>query len=103
MDYCIVITTCAEKKEADHLASHLTEGKLAACVQINKITSYYTWKGKVHNETEYRLIIKTKVKFYKKIEQCIKDIHRYEVPEIIRIPVQTGLKEYLDWIDEVTG
>lgn len=45
MNYCIVITTCAEKKEADSIAGQLVENKLAACVQISKITSYYTWKG----------------------------------------------------------
>lgn len=102
MNYCIVITTCAEKKEADSIAGQLVENKLAACVQISKITSYYTWKGDSKKKPEYRLLIKTKKTLYKEVENYIKKIHRYEVPEIVTIPIQDGSKEYLTWIDEVT-
>ncbi|MFO7888754.1 MAG: divalent-cation tolerance protein CutA [bacterium] len=102
MHYCLVLSTCSEHEEADHLASRLVENKLASCVQINKIISYYTWKGESKKEPEYRLLIKTKKALYKKVEKYIKKMHSYEVPEIITIPIQDGSKEYLAWIDEVT-
>ena len=98
----MVITTCAESAEAESIATYLLDQKLAACVQINKITSYYTWKGQTHNDPEYRLLIKAPSNLYKKIEKCIKNMHSYEVPEIVQIPIQAGLKEYFDWIAEVT-
>ncbi len=102
MNYCMVMTTCAESAEAERIAIGLVDQKLAACVQISKITSYYTWKGQTHNDPEYRLLIKAPSNLYNRIEQCIKDMHSYEVPEIIQIPIQAGFKEYLDWIAEVT-
>lgn len=95
----MVITTCAERDEAENT---LVDRKLAACVQINTIVSYFTWKGKINKESEYRLLIKTKEKLYKRVENYIKKMHSYEVPEIIKIPIHDGSKEYLDWIDEVT-
>lgn len=103
MRYSIVLTTCAARDEAERIASHLLNNKLAACVQISKITSYYTWKGRTHKDPEYRLLIKTQKKLYRKIEDCIIDMHSYQVPEIIQIPVQTGLQKYFDWVDEMTA
>ena len=102
MDFCIIMTTCAEFAEAERIATGLVGQKLAACVQISNITSCYTWKGQTHNDPEYRLLIKAPSNLYNRIEQCIKDMHSYEVPEIIQIPIQAGFKEYLNWIAEVT-
>lgn len=60
MEYCIILTTCPNEKEAKTLASKLIKRKLAACVQLSSITSYYTWKGGTYNEPEIRLAIKTR-------------------------------------------
>ncbi|CCK81754.1 MULTISPECIES: divalent-cation tolerance protein CutA [Desulfobacula] len=102
MEYCIVLTTCPNNNEAKTLASKLIKEKLAACVQLSSITSYYTWKGDMHNETEIRLIIKTRSRLYETIEQFIQKNHSYDVPQIVQIPINDGSDEYLDWIDENT-
>ncbi len=102
MNYCIVITTCGTLVEAKKLAFQIVKSRLAACVQISRITSYYTWKRKIHNDFEYRLFIKTRTKLYSQLEQYIKDNHSYDVPEIVKLSIQAGFKKYLDWIDEVT-
>jgi periplasmic divalent cation tolerance protein len=102
MEYCIILTTCPDNKEAKTLASKLIKEKLAACVQLSPITSYYTWKGDTHTDPEVRLLIKTRTKLYGLVEQFIKQNHSYEVPQIVQITINDGSDEYLDWIDENT-
>lgn len=100
--YSVVLTTTASKKDAEKLASALLEKKLAACIQVTEIKSYYSWKGKVNVDDEQVLLIKSKATDYDEIEKCIRDNHTYEVPEIIRIPIEAGFLGYLNWISEVT-
>ncbi len=100
--YCVVLTTCPNAQEAHEMASQLIGHKLAACVQMSAITSYYEWKGTVHTEGEQLLLIKAKASHYDEIEEFIAGRHSYEVPEIVRIPIEGGLRRYLDWIDEVS-
>ena len=102
MSYCVVITTCGSSEEGEKLASQLVESKLAACVQLSSIISYYTWEGKVNRDPECKLVIKTRKALYDQVENFIKEHHSYDVPEIIELPIQSGSKEYLTWIDEVT-
>jgi periplasmic divalent cation tolerance protein len=102
MEYCIVLTTCPNDKEAKTLASKLIKEKLAACVQLSSVTSYYTWKGGTYNEPEIRLIIKTRSRLYESVEQFIQKNHSYDVPQVVQIPITDGSDEYLDWIDENT-
>ncbi len=102
MTYCIILTTCPNNEEAKTLSLKILEGKLAACVQLFAITSYYHWKGKTHQEPEIRLLIKTKESLYKKLEEFILQNHSYEVPEIVQIPITKGSEEYLAWMDENT-
>jgi len=102
MSYCVVITTCGSSEEGEKLASQLVESKLAACVQLSSITSYYRWEGKVNRDPEYKLVIKTRKALYDQLANFIKENHSYDVPEIIELPIQSGSKEYLSWIDEVT-
>jgi len=102
MSYCVVITTCGSSEEGEKLASQLVESKLAACVQLSSITSYYRWEGKVNRDPEYKLVIKTRKALYDQLANFIKENHSYDIPEIIELPIQSGSKEYLSWIDEVT-
>jgi periplasmic divalent cation tolerance protein len=103
MEACIVITTCARREEADQLATQIVENRLAACVQISQINSYYTWEGEVAQEAEFKLAIKTRDSLYEELEAWIMEHHSYDVPEIILVPVETGSAEYLDWIGAVTA
>ena len=102
MEACIVITTCARREEANQLATQIVENRLAACVQISEISSYYTWEGEAVREAEFKLVIKTRLDLYEALERWIQEHHSYDVPEIILVPVETGSAEYLDWIEAVT-
>ncbi len=102
MTYCIVLTTCPNSEEAKPLALKIIEEKLAACVQLSAITSYYRWEGITHQEPEIRLLIKTKNCLYQKLEGFIRQHHSYKAPEIVQIPITKGSEAYLDWMDENT-
>jgi len=102
MDYCVVITTCDKREEAESLAGRIVENRLAACVQLSKIESLYTWEGKLCNDPEIRLMIKTKQTLYKELADFIVANHSYEVPQIISLGIENGTADYLGWIDEVT-
>ena len=101
-DYCLVITTCGNRNDADKLAAGIIKEKLAACIQLSDIQSYYFWDGKVNNDPEVRLQIKTRNALYDDLEAHIRAHHAYEVPEVIRLSIEGGLPAYLGWIDEVT-
>jgi periplasmic divalent cation tolerance protein len=99
--YIQITTTTETKEQAENIAKHLVEAKIAACVQIvGQITSIYRWKGKVENAQEWLCLIKTRDDLYNKVEDAIKNLHPYETPEIIAVPIIKGSKEYLIWIDE---
>lgn len=83
------------------MAGLLVSRRLAACVQILPgLESYYRWKGKQERSKEVLLIIKTKTSVYKNLEKVLLQLHPYEVPEIICLPIARGSKTYLDWIDQ---
>lgn len=101
MAYTLVMTTCPEKENARRIAYELIEAKLAACVHIlPEGRSVYSWKGKVQEDKEYTLLIKTDDDAYSKVESMIQHAHPYELPEIIAVPISTGLSGYLRWIGE---
>ena len=99
--YIQLSTTTETKEQAQTIAQHLVDTKLAACVQITgPTTSIYRWKGKVENAQEWLCLIKTRDDLFKKVEAAIKKLHPYETPEIIAMPIVKGSKEYMKWIDE---
>lgn len=98
--YIIIQTTTNSQELTNKISSQLLENKLAACIQVSKITSKYLWKDKVQAEQEYLLSIKTKTDLYKDIEQEILKHHNYETPEIISIPINEINEKYQKWIDD---
>jgi len=99
--YIQITTTTETKEQAENIAKHLVETKLAACVQIiGPINSIYRWKSKVENAQEWLCIIKTQDDLYNKVDAAIKSQHPYETPEIIAVPIVKGSKKYLKWIDD---
>lgn len=82
-NYCIVMTTADHQSDADQLARVLVSEKLAACVQILPLTSYYSWEQVIHQDSELLLLIKTRSELYPQVETAILKHHSYEVPEII--------------------
>ena len=98
-EYSLVITTCADKITAKQLAAAIVQRRLAACVQLFPIESIYVWNGEVCNDNEAVLFIKTKTNLFENLAAAIRENHSYDVPEIIRLPIDGGLPEYLRWID----
>ena len=98
----IILSTYPNKKSLNTVALQLVKPKLAACVNILKISSIYTWKGKVENTAEYLAFFKTTQKNKKKLKEKIKATHPYEVPEIAEINVNSINKSYLKWLVEST-
>lgn len=97
--YIQVITTISDKRGAEKIANVLIDKKLAACVQIaGPIKSIYRWKGKIETAKEWICIVKTRKSLYKKVEKQIKELHPYEVPEIIAVSIVRGSKDYLKWL-----
>ncbi len=98
-EYIQVFTTTEKKEDAEKIAKAIVEKRLAGCIQIvGPITSTYWWKGNVETAEEWLLFIKSKKELYEELEKAIKEIHPYETPEIIAMPIVAGSKDYLEWL-----
>lgn len=104
MSSCIqVTTTTVTKEEAQKIARHLVEQRVAACVQIaGPIISTYRWTGKMETAEEWLCVIKTRESLYSELEKAIISMHSYETPEIIAVPIIKGSREYLNWLKNET-
>ena len=99
----IVLNTCPDEESAREIANFLVERQLAACVNIiPAIESVYRWQDKVEFATEYLLVIKTQDDCYTELESAIQTLHPYELPEVVTVPIESGLPAYLDWINNNT-
>ena len=86
---------------ASRIANALVEEKLAACVnRLSRMTSTYRWEGKVQSETEALLLIKTTQRLLDPLSKRIKELHPYEVPEVIALPIEGGSERYLAWLGQ---
>lgn len=100
--YIHVFTTVKSKKEAEKISNALLEKHLASCVQIiNGVESHFVWQGKQEVATECLMRIKTKREVYGKVEEAIKALHSYDIPEITVVAVETGNKDYFAWTDSL--
>ncbi|HOP85318.1 MAG TPA: divalent-cation tolerance protein CutA [Syntrophorhabdaceae bacterium] len=98
-DYLQIYTTTDRIDIAEAISNRLVEERLAACVQVlGPITSTYWWQGKIETSQEWLCIIKSKKGLYKQVEDTIKSIHHYDVPEIIAVPIAMGSQDYLNWL-----
>lgn len=96
-----IIVFCAAPKwdEAERIAQILVEERLAACVNVlPNLRSIYRWEGRIVQDDEFLLLIKTEERLFTDVRDRIKALHSYRVPEIIAIPLVQGSEEYLDWI-----
>ena len=101
--YCIIMTTCDSAEEARRIAGELVGRRLVACVQVTGIESTYRWQGEVTTDEERLLLLKTRRDRYDDIAAALAEVHPYDVPELVVVPVETGLDAYLQWIDESVG
>jgi periplasmic divalent cation tolerance protein len=100
----VVFCTCGSEGEAESIASELVGRKLAACVNITApVRSVYRWQGKIESAAEWMLVIKTTQEVFPALTAAIHDLHSYEVPEIISLPITAGSPAYLKWIEDSTN
>jgi periplasmic divalent cation tolerance protein len=97
--FIIIESTFPNLELAKKLAKILLEKKLAPCVQIKKIESFYIWQEKITNDEEFLISIKTRFEKFDEISEIIKENHSYNLPEIIALPILKGDEKYLSWIE----
>lgn len=99
-EYIQVVTTVEHREDADQIARELVQRRLAACVQvIGPIASTYRWRGKIETAQEWQCWAKTRGNLFDEIERSIRELHPYEVPEILAVPVLASGADYLAWLD----
>lgn len=98
--YQLVLTACPDVPTAESIAQALVEERLAACVNVlPPMRSFYRWRGRTESAEEQLLIVKIRARDYSAVEQRIAALHPYELPEVIAIPIASGLAGYLAWIE----
>jgi periplasmic divalent cation tolerance protein len=98
-DKRLMLTTTSSTEEANTIATELVSRRLAACVNIlGPISSVYRWQGEVERSEEFLLIIKSTEAQCIPIQEAIRELHSYQVPELICLPIEAGLESYLNWI-----
>ena len=103
MKAVILISTYPNKKSITKIAKELVKNKTSACVNISKISSIYSWEGKIENTSEYLAIFKTTAKNKQLLKKKIQETHPYDVPEIAEVDVTSINKSYLKWLVDSTN
>ncbi len=99
-DFAIILSTCADREQAERIGHRLLELNLAACVNIVPgVQSIYRWQGNIESAAEVLLMIKTRTALVREAESTITGLHSYEVPEFLVLPVSGGSESYLAWLD----
>lgn len=101
-EFCIVLVTAPNESCAHAIAQIILTEKLAACVNCFAIESFYTWDNQLNQDQEFQLIIKTQRQHFAALTKRIQDIHPYEVPEVLAIPILAGSPSYLNWLQQNT-
>jgi periplasmic divalent cation tolerance protein len=102
--YRIIFMTVGNEEEAVRIAKDLVESRLAACVNVvNPIRSIYRWEGKICDDQELLLVAKTHVAQLSSLISRVEELHSYDVPEVLAVPVEAGSRPYLEWVDSSCG
>jgi periplasmic divalent cation tolerance protein len=100
--FIMVYVTCQSKAEAEKIAQTLLAEHLIACTNITgPVSSHFHWKEKIDYAEEYLMIMKSRVDLFAVLEQRVRSLHSYEVPEILAVPIVEGSKAYFDWMNSV--
>jgi len=102
MQYHSIYITAKDEEEARQIGKTLVEENLAACVNIHPIKSIYRWEGQIQEDDETALFVKTKAELADEVIQRVKELHSYEVPCIVSLPIEPGYPAFLKWIEEST-
>jgi len=99
VDFAIILTTVSTVEEGESIANKLVEKELAACINIiPKINSVYRWEGQIQSESEVLLLIKTTKDLETEVYRDVQNVHPYDTPELITLPITNGSDAYLDWM-----
>ncbi len=101
-EFCVVLSTVGDEVNMQTIIDAALKQRLAACIQTFPISSHYVWKGEVCAEKEFLMVIKTMKRHYLELQQLIIDLHEYETPQIVQVPVVDGFHPYLAWLQEST-
>ena len=103
MEAVVIYITAPNEVEAAKIAKALVEEHLAGCVNIIRdIRSIYAWKGKIEDEKEVLMIVKTRRKLFASLQARVLELHPYTIPEIIATPIIDGAEEYIKWLEDAT-
>jgi len=98
----LIYITAEDEDEARQIGKTLVKERLAACVNIHPVKSIFRWQGRVEEEGEVAMLVKTKAELADRVIRRVKELHSYEVPDIVSIPIDKGYPDYLKWIEETT-
>jgi|SRR5208283_30028 len=100
----VIFITAPNEEEGAKIARTLVEERLAGCVNIVRpVRSIYRWRDNIEDDTETLMIVKTQKGLFESLSSRVRELHSYTVPEIIAVPVVQGSRDYLKWLEEVTG
>lgn len=98
--YVVIFMMVPDEKEATKIVRDLLKERLIACANIvGPVSSLFWWEGKIDKASEFLVIMKSRKNLFKKLSERVKELHSYEVPEVIALPVIEGLPSYLNWLD----
>ncbi len=100
--YCLVYITAKDEEEASRIGKALVSEKLAACVNLHPIKSIFRWQGEINQEDEVVLLAKTRAELANEVISRVKELHSYEVPCAIVLPLEKGSPDFLEWISQST-
>jgi len=100
--YCLVYITTKDEAEARKIGRALVSEKLAACVNIHPIQSIFRWQGEVRQENEVAMLVKTRTELASEVISRVKELHSYEVPCIITLPIEKANPDFLEWLSQST-
>ena len=94
----LILSTASTHDEAQRISEALVREEFAACVQLSPIESWYRWEGRIEHQPETRLHIKTMTHLADRVAARVRELHSYDVPEIVVLPMEGGSADYLDWV-----
>lgn len=103
-EFIVVLVTVGSRSEGEAIAQDLVRGGLAACVNIlGPVRSVYVWKSEVAQDDEHLLVIKSRRSLFDLLERRVRSLHSYDVPEVVALPIRTGSRAYLAWLESGTS
>jgi periplasmic divalent cation tolerance protein len=104
ISHIVVLTTLPDEEQARALVRRLVEERVVACgTVLGRVTSVYRWEGAIEETAEVQVLLKTRRDLWKRLEAAVREKHPYDVPELLALPVESGLEAYLEWVSEETA